>query len=213
MSETTYYVYQITNSINGKIYIGAHKGAVDDGYMGSGKVIKDAVKKYGKESFTKTILCECDSREEMLRQEREMVNAEFVARKDTYNMKLGGIGGFDHIVRDDAWSVMVGAKISAALKGKPNHREGTKHSEETRAKMRKPHIRKSPLTVEQRHRLGNGSRGRQWTEEEHVARQNSGMSGKRHSDATKEKMRLAALARMKRHETEGKPRLPIGFSG
>lgn len=31
------FVYRWTNTINGKIYIGKHKGAIDDGYIGSGK--------------------------------------------------------------------------------------------------------------------------------------------------------------------------------
>ncbi len=53
------YVYIITNKINGKKYIGSsRKPQIDENYYGSGKVVKDALKKYGKENFTREILWE-----------------------------------------------------------------------------------------------------------------------------------------------------------
>lgn len=93
-----YYLYEIKNNINGKIYIGVHKtDTIDDGYMGSGKVIKAAIKKYGVENFTKTILETFDDKESMYAREREVVDDAFLAREDTYNLRCGGIGGFDHV--------------------------------------------------------------------------------------------------------------------
>ena len=53
------YVYIITNKINGKKYIGSsRKSQIDENYYGSGKVVKDALKKYGKENFIREILWE-----------------------------------------------------------------------------------------------------------------------------------------------------------
>ncbi len=45
-------VYLTTNKINGKTYVGQHKYIkLYDGYIGSGTLIKRAIKKYGKENF------------------------------------------------------------------------------------------------------------------------------------------------------------------
>ena len=73
------------------IYVGQHQTEnVDDGYMGSGILITRAIEKYGLENFEKTILFECKSEEEMNAKEAEIVNKDFIARDDVYNMAIGG---------------------------------------------------------------------------------------------------------------------------
>lgn len=96
-----YVVYRTINKINGKIYIGKHKTAnLDDGYLGSGTYLQNAITKYGVENFTREILHLLDSEEAMNTREREIVNEEFLKRDDVYNLKLGGDGGFDYLNRN-----------------------------------------------------------------------------------------------------------------
>lgn len=93
-----YCLYEIRNLLNDKIYVGVHKTKnLDDGYMGSGKVIRNAIKKYGSENFTKTILETFEDDASMYAREKEVVTEEFLAREDTYNLRRGGTGGFDYI--------------------------------------------------------------------------------------------------------------------
>lgn len=110
-----YYVYQITNLINGKIYVGKHKSIkhpMDNGYYGSGKQITAAIIKYGKENFKKEILHFCSSLDEMSDKEADIVTEDFVKRIDTYNMHKGGPGGWDH------WNGSKGHRETARKAGK-----------------------------------------------------------------------------------------------
>lgn len=86
-----YIVYKITNLVNNKEYIGYHStNNLDDGYMGSGKLIIKAIEKYGKENFKKEILFVYDNKEEAELKEAELVNDEYRKREDTYNITIGG---------------------------------------------------------------------------------------------------------------------------
>jgi hypothetical protein len=87
-------VYKIINLVNGRYYIGCHKTEnKDDGYIGSGKLIKAAIKKYGIEKFQRDILFEADSADAMFAKERELVEIG----PQSYNLKEGGHGGWDHV--------------------------------------------------------------------------------------------------------------------
>lgn len=134
-----FYVYQITNLVNGKIYVGKHKSDKhpdENGYYGSGKQILAAIKKYGIKNFKKEVLCFCSSMEEMSDKEAEVVTEEFVKRKDTYNMHKGGPGGWEHINLNPAKRKEVSDQ--ASKRNKELGLGGTQHwSEETWEKVRK----------------------------------------------------------------------------
>lgn len=135
-------IYKITNKLNGKIYIGKHQTEnANDQYYGSGKAIRDAIRKYGKENFTKEILFDFDTEDEMNLKERELITEEFVAREDTYNLGVGGEGGAHFKGKKHSDEVRERIKQTnkerdwSFLKGRVPHNKGKKDDEETR--MRK----------------------------------------------------------------------------
>lgn len=97
-----YTIYKVTNQIDGKVYIGSHKTKdLNDDYMGSGTYLKRAQEKYGMENFKKEILFVFDNPEEMYAKEAEIVNVDFLVTENTYNLKLGGFGGWDCINKNE----------------------------------------------------------------------------------------------------------------
>lgn len=160
-----YTIYKITNSINGKFYIGKHQTKVlDDGYMGSGKLIKRAIKKHGAENFTKEILHVFGTEFEMNEAEKLLV----VIGEESYNLCPGGEGGFGYINQHGLnWSVEKNSRIN-----------GFKHMT---AKQRKENAK-----------LGNVKTQdliKSWSEEERKEKLSSrGFLNKRHTDDVKNRI-------------------------
>lgn len=50
------FVYVTTNLVNGKKYVGRSTRSINCSYLGSGKLLKKAIKKYGKENFKREII-------------------------------------------------------------------------------------------------------------------------------------------------------------
>lgn len=90
-----YVIYKTTNTINGKYYIGKHKtNNLDDGYIGSGRLLLRAVKKYGKENFKTEILETHNNEQDLNEAEKRLVTPNI---ETNYNLCPGGQGGFGYI--------------------------------------------------------------------------------------------------------------------
>ena len=132
---------------------------LNDGYMGSGKLIKRAIQKYGIENFNKEILHVFSNEEDMKNKEKELV----VMSETSYNLCEGGKGGFGYINGNNLNVGRFFAHTSTAQQKRSNsikqlHKEnsviveklvawrknnktsgftGKQHSEITKQKMRK----------------------------------------------------------------------------
>lgn len=171
-----YLIYQITHIASGKIYIGKHQtNDPNDGYMGSGKHITRAIRKYGIDAFQKIILFSFSSEDEMNNKERELVTEDFCARDDTYNICSGGSGGFGYINRTG---------LNGAYHNYPGKAlDLKKASKEGRAKI--DQLRKnSEYVIWFRNNVLNGVRN-------HYTTHPGKWVGKKHSKASKLKMSLA----------------------
>jgi hypothetical protein len=92
MAEKKYnYVYRIVNKLNNMEYVGVHStDNLNDNYFGSGTYLNNAIKKYGKENFTKEIIKTFDSRQSALNEENRIVCVDYVKKNTVYNLVLGG---------------------------------------------------------------------------------------------------------------------------
>lgn len=107
------YVYLITNKINGHKYVGMRASNVfDENYWGSGILITKAIKKYGKENFTREILHWCNTPDELIMTEVAELKKRNAAKSDEY-----------YNIIDDSTPILFGSKNG--FYGK-NHTDSTK---------------------------------------------------------------------------------------
>lgn len=121
------YIYLIVNKVNGKTYVGQHKSSNwRDKYMGSGRLLHDAKKKYGKENFEKFLIQYCETKEELDKQEIFWI-AEYRSRgKAEYNISKGG-GGYN---LSGKFTIEHRKKLSEAKIGKAPWNKGMHLSDE-----------------------------------------------------------------------------------
>lgn len=192
------YIYITENIINGKRYIGQKKSDkfLDKKYLGSGSILKKAIEKYGEESFKVSLICECDSKEELDEMEIYYIQLYNAQNDDNfYNLTRGGESGLGgpkfkgHKHTDEAKK-----KISESLSGENNPFFGKTHTEECKQRMREKAKYRKPVSQETREKLSKIHKGVKFTDEHRrkISEAQKGEKGnnygKKLSDDTKTKI-------------------------
>jgi hypothetical protein len=156
-----HYIYKTTCNVTGRWYIGMHSTSnLEDGYMGSGTVLRHSIRKYGVENHTKEILEFLPTREELVLRETEIITKELISDGKCMNLKEGGNGGFtseehrnkaqnsgretfiNRLAHDVEFRNKINGNLYQCMKkyhksGKHNYNtfEGKIHTDETKIKM------------------------------------------------------------------------------
>jgi group I intron endonuclease len=129
------FVYLTTNLVNGKIYIGQHKFLEDKWfnakYLGSGTVIEQAIKKYGRKNFKRKILKLCYTVNQL--------NGWETYYTLKYNPNLDPNIGYNQIIgpvrRSGNKNPMAYPNVRKKISGKNHYLFGKHCSEETKKKL------------------------------------------------------------------------------
>lgn len=177
-------IYKTTNIINGKFYIGQdyHNNPK---YLGSGNLLKAAIKKYGKENFVKEIIEVCSSKEELNEREIYWIK-ETKAQEYGYNIADGGFGASGYIIDDSV--------IEKRRQTRAKNPEKYKLSEERKKQIGDFH-RGKKISEEQKKKLSKRMKNFNNYSKEFIAMQNkenksgekSYMWGKKVSEETRKK--------------------------
>ena len=143
-----YFVYITTNLINSKQYVGEHTANMNDSYLGSGKLLKSTIKKYGKENFKREILEYFNSKEEAFSAQEKYINEYNTLTPNGYNISpkggcMCGTGCHSEESKDKIRQHILGIKRSEKCKEKNRLSHlGNKDTIETIQKKSAAHIDK-----------------------------------------------------------------------
>lgn len=182
------HIYKIINIKNGKIYIG-QSIRLDESYYGSGLLITRAIKKYGKEHFSREIIDYANSIEELCEKEKFWIAYYNSINRDIgYNITPGGEFGDTFTNHPD--KEIIRDKMSKSAKkratGKGNSFFGKTHSEETKKLIGEKNAKHAKVRAET------------YTEEQRKEKYTSlSMKGKKHSDSSRKLIAEKAKSRVR----------------
>ena len=189
-------VFVTENLINGKLYVGqTHTDKKN--YLGSGKLMHIAIKKYNKRNFKRINLSKCFSQEELDEQEIFWIDALNTLSPNGYNIENGG-NGIGKLSEEQK------RQVSKVHKGKIPWNQGLtketdarilsrKHSEETKEKISAGNKNKY-VSEETRKKISESRKGKKLSKEarQNISEGHKGLipwnKGKKLSKETKMKM-------------------------
>jgi hypothetical protein len=185
------HIYLVTNSINGKQYVG--QSVIERNKVGHGKLITKAYNKYGKDSFDYVPVCNNIENHNTLNfMEKFWIKVMDCRIPNGYNIEHGG---------SKVEKIADETKAILSVKSKGNQRRlGTKQSEATKALMSAQ--RRNP-SAEYRRRLSEAQKGRTFSAET-IEKIRIGNQGKIVSEETKAKIREARKLQVFSAETKQK---------
>lgn len=119
------YNYITTNNINGKQYVGMHTtNKLEDGYLGSGTLIIKAFNTFGKENFTKDIICFVNDISTARYNEKVFIKDYHTSYPQGYNLSKADIVhncALDIIEIDPNWTEAYKNRIKRRNMSIPSH--------------------------------------------------------------------------------------------
>jgi len=110
-------VYKTTNNLTGEYYYGKHGFyEIDDGYLGSGVILKQAIKKHGRKNFSCEHLKFFNTEEAAFEFEKTLITDVVLADPKCYNLGYGGLGA--------SWTEETRQKLSRSKLGSPGTTNG-----------------------------------------------------------------------------------------
>jgi len=197
------FVYLTTNLITNKQYIGDHScdNLEEDKYLGSGKkLLWPAIKKYGKQNFSRVILEFFNTKEEAFNAQEKYIKLYNTLTPNGYNISL--TGGFEPR-KIYSQSEETKEKIRRSKLGKISPMKGKRMPEEAKKKISQKNFGKK-RSDEARRRYSAAKLGKP-----------SGMKGKRMPEEAKKKISESAKLRIgeknpffgKKHTEESKQKM------
>ena len=219
------FIYKTTNLINGKIYIGKRHKDIS-GYLGSGTIFRNAVKKYGRENFIREILEDnIDDPDILCEREKYWILFFDSANLEIgYNLTIGGKGSYGFRHSDETKKRM---SENAPDKSGENHPMFGKHqseeakeeiSKKNKGKKRSDEViknqtekmlgDKNPMygknhSEETKDKISKNNKGKKRSEEEKL-KMAERAKGKKLSEETKEKMSNSAVGKKKNIKSTSK---------